>query len=96
MAKWEYCEVGNIEGRVRVSYLTEEGKGWDTHELAQRNVCNMAVALARLGREGWEVIAIHPAYGVGSTYLATSSYTWASGFSVAFLKRQLTGNEDDV
>ena len=80
MVKWEYCEVINCEGHVRIHYLTEGGNGWDSHEVAQRNTHNMAVVLARLGREGWEVIDIRSDW---------PGYTSYGARSRAFLKRPL-------
>lgn len=86
MVRWEYCEVANIQGRAYILYLIEEGRGWESQEVAERNVENMAVVLARLGRKGWEVISIASESG-GSSY--TSSVT----LSRAFLKRPLAETE---
>ena len=55
MVRWEYCEASNIAGRVFIKHLTEDPPGTTAQEVAERNVNNMAVVLARLGREGWEV-----------------------------------------
>lgn len=86
MVRWQYCEVENHQGRVSIRYLTEEGQGWESQEVAKRNVHNMAIVLARLGREGWEVIDIW-------SERAHSSYTAADFYTGAFLKRPLDSVE---
>ena len=86
MVKWEYCEVCNNQGHVTIAYLTEEGDGWDSHKVAERRVKNMAKVLARLGREGWEVIAIHP-------WMMGGAFTTTEVISVALLKRPLSATQ---
>ncbi len=91
MTKWEYCEVSNVGNHVTISYLTEEGNGYDSHEVAARKTNNMAAVLARLGREGWEVVHIHPEYYEDGTCAFT--YTAATFNTIAFLKRPLPPSE---
>ena len=88
MVRWEYCEVfgGTV---VIIRYLTEEGDGWDCHEVAERGVNNMAVVLARLGREGWEVIDIRP----HNPESILPSYTADLPWTLAFFKRPLASSE---
>jgi len=58
MTRWEYCEVANRAGKVEIRRLTTDAEGLLVTELASRDTHNMAVALAQLGLEGWEVVDI--------------------------------------
>ena len=88
---WEYCEVANEAGKVAVRHLTEEGNGWAVKEFAEPDVNNMARVLAALGKQGWEVVAIHPYLQrvMGANDYRPHPYTWARTLSQAFLKRHL-------
>ena len=80
MNSWEYCLVTNVKGKAEINYLTEEGDGFSSHEVTKRGTHNMAVALARLGREGWEMISIE-------------GHMTAHTYGNAVLKRPLVSSE---
>ncbi len=93
MDRWEFCEVGNSHGAAAIRQLTEDRSGWIATEVAEPGANNMARALARLGKEGWEVVAIESTVESkfsGQTGPGMDSYTSHRCVSRAFLKRRVT------
>ena len=87
MDKWDYCEVRNGYGDVTICQLTETGSGWAVTNVAESGVHNMATTLARLGKQGWEVVDLQPARDKDS--ISTLHYTSARARTTAFLKRRI-------
>jgi hypothetical protein len=85
MVKWEYCEVWNHWGDVVVRFLVDKGNGWECSHLLDRDRHNMAVALAQLGLQGWEVVTIHSS--LPDTYTVGGVHN--QPVSLAFLKRRI-------
>jgi hypothetical protein len=86
--KWEYCEVVNWIGQVVIRRLVVGGNGWDERKVSAPNVNNMAIALASLGNDGWEVVVLDPDL-IRTKLQHGSTYTGANAVSTAFLKRRV-------
>jgi len=94
--RWEYCEVDNSYGATRVRPLTTSADGWTVTEVAQPQAHNMAIVLARLGEEGWEVLSTQAApLAVRGHGRGSYSYTSAECCTSAFLKRRIAAQPAD-
>jgi hypothetical protein len=85
--KWQYCEVFNMNGKVSVRQLKQDGNGLTESKSEERGVHNMARVLAALAQQGWEVIQV--SVSQSPPQYSKFSYVSVDVCSIAFLKRRI-------